>query len=608
MRHSRKLQSWLMLASVVLPIMTSGSVTAAVTESGADDFCYTGTSDADSDGTGVAPKDKVDTIPITVEDENATGKAAMKEIADAIGKKLNILPALVYAQMAQESGANGDSYLAKTDKNYSGIKGEGGSAPTDGTGGTYQHFDSLSDYASRYAAILKNDGLSGMQTAEEYVHQLKNMNYFTDSEEHYLAGVKALMAGYYGDTSDGTSAVAGSDESSSSSNGSWHKGDDDFPSDDLNTTFTNGFGSGDSEDDDSDSTDTSDTQGVSGDWTQEGTEAYKNAKAIFDYFTKKLGFSGAGAAGVVGNAFVESTFNPKSVNPSGEVKGIFQWGAGGKNGDRLHAGGIIKSDDDLTMEKELELAKYELNTTHKSVKQSVGKATNAQQAAHDWQYDYEGAQGQDDAKRQAAAVKAYQLFDGASIEADDSLLGASDVADAGLTDSTSDSKKTSSACSDQKADSGQWGWPFKSIPSTGPTGYEEGQQFGVTSFQRQGGNFHDGYDFGSARYSGDVLAIHDGTVYKVGEAGDGRGIRVDVKSDDGYYEIYQEAFNSLSDVSVKEGDHVSVGDKIGTLTTEHLHLGISKTEIEKAQSSAFKDDGTWLDPIKVIKGENTDQH
>ena len=64
----------------------------------------------------------------------------------------------------------------------------------------------------------------------------------------------------------------------------------------------------------------------------------------------------------------------------------------------------------------------------------------------------------------------------------------------------------------------------------------------------------------------------------------------------------------MSDVSVKEGDHVSVGDKIGTLTTNHLHLGISKTEIEKAQSSAFKDDGTWLDPIKVIKGENTDQH
>ena len=203
MQHSRKLQSWLMLTSVVLPLMVSNSPRAAVTESGADDYCYTGASNA-TDGTGVAPKDKVDTIPITVKDENATGKAAMKEIADAIGEKLNILPALVYAQMAQESGAGGDSYLARTDKNFSGIKGEGGSAPTDGSGGTYQHFDSLSDYASRYAAILKNDGLSGMQSPEEYVHQLKNMNYFTDSEEHYLAGVKALMAGYYGDTSDGT--------------------------------------------------------------------------------------------------------------------------------------------------------------------------------------------------------------------------------------------------------------------------------------------------------------------------------------------------------------------------------------------------------------------
>lgn len=602
MRHSRKLQSWLMLASVVLPIMASGSATAAVTESGADDFCYTGTSDADSDGTGVAPKDKVDTIPITIEDENATGKAAMKEIADAIGKKLNILPALVYAQMAQESGANGDSYLAKTDKNYSGIKGEGGSVPTDGTGGTYQHFDSLSDYASRYAAILKNDGLSGMQTPEEYVHQLKNMNYFTDSEEHYLAGVKALMAGYYGDTSDGTSAVAGSDESSSSSNGSWHKGDDDFPSDDLNTTFTNGFGSGGSKDDDSDSTDTSGAQGVSGDWTKEGTEAYKNAKTIFDYFTKKLGFSGAGAAGVVGNVAIESSFNLMATN--GSHWGLFQWQA-----SRLAANNMNGNDaGTMTMDNQMKLVTMELNNGYKQVKSEVGHATSAEQAAHDWQYHFEVAPGQADEQRKANAIKAYQLFNGSSIEANDSLLGAGDVANAGLADSTGDSKKTSSACSDQKADSGQWGWPFKSIPSTGPTGYEDGQQFGTTSFQRQGGAFHDGFDFGSARYSGDVLAIHDGTVYKVGESGDGRGIRVDVKSDDGYYEIYQEAFNSLSDVSVKEGDHVSVGDKIGTLTTNHLHLGISKTEIEKAQSSAFKDDGTWLDPIKVIKGENTDQH
>ena len=120
MQHSRKLQSWLMLTAVVLPLMVSNSPRAAITESGADDYCYTGASNA-TDGTGVAPKDKVDTIPITVKDENATGKAAMKEIADAIGEKLNILPALVYAQMAQESGANGDSYLARTDKNFSGI-------------------------------------------------------------------------------------------------------------------------------------------------------------------------------------------------------------------------------------------------------------------------------------------------------------------------------------------------------------------------------------------------------------------------------------------------------------------------------------------------------
>lgn len=73
------------------------------------------------------------------------------------------------------------------------------------------------------------------------------------------------------------------------------------------------------------------------------------------------------------------------------------------------------------------------------------------------------------------------------------------------------------------------------------------------------------------------------------------------KSSDGYYETYQESFSSLSDVKVKVGDTIKTGDQIGTLDTSHLHLGISKTEIESAQSSAFTDNGTWLNPVDVIK-------
>ena len=108
-------------------------------------------------------------------------------------------------------------------------------------------------------------------------------------------------------------------------------------------------------------------------------------------------------------------------------------------------------------------------------------------------------------------------------------------------------------------------------------------------------------------YSGDILAVHGGTVYKVEQSGDGRGWHIDVKSPDGYYETYQEFTSSESDIKVKVGDNVTAGQAIARLNSSHLHLGISRTEIEKAQSSWNKDDGTWLDPIKVIKGENIDQ-
>ena len=100
--------------------------------------------------------------------------------------------------------------------------------------------------------------------------------------------------------------------------------------------------------------------------------------------------------------------------------------------------------------------------------------------------------------------------------------------------------------------------------------------------------------------------MHGGTVYKIANSG-GRGWHIDVKSPDGYYETYQEFTSSRSDIKVNEGDTVTPGQPIAKLSSNHLHLGISRTEIEKAQSSWDLDNGTWLDPIKVIKGENIDQ-
>ncbi len=46
--------------------------------------------------------------------------------------------------------------------------------------------------------------------------------------------------------------------------------------------------------------------------------------------------------------------------------------------------------------------------------------------------------------------------------------------------------------------------------------YEEGQQFGNTKYPRGRGYFHDGYDFGSAKYSGNFKAVNDGKVIFAG--------------------------------------------------------------------------------------------
>lgn len=175
-----------------------------------------------------------------------------------------------------------------------------------------------------------------------------------------------------------------------------------------------------------------------GDWTVKGTETYNNAKAIFDFMTQKVGMSGAGAAGVVGNALVESTFNPKASN--GTHFGLFQW-----TQDRLESGGYIKSEDDKTVENELKVLKYELDHGYTTAKVKVGKESDPATAAKLWDDHFEKSGGQALDKRQAGAVKAYELFSGSNISSQDSLLnGVTENADTGV---AADAQNDSNTCS-----------------------------------------------------------------------------------------------------------------------------------------------------------------
>ncbi len=149
----------------------------------------------------------------------------------------------------------------------------------------------------------------------------------------------------------------------------------------------------------------------------------------------------------------------------------------------------------------------------------------------------------------------------------------------------------------------KWGWPF---PKAGEGSFLGGQLFGKNpggEFRPNG--FHNGLDFGSIDHPGnEFCAVHAGKVVFAGWAPSGYealGTVIVTKSDDGYFIVYQEFGSSTGNILVKVGDSITLGQVIGTRNTSHLHLGVTKKDWLQAQSSAFSDDGTWLDPLKIIR-------
>ncbi|GHV97139.1 hypothetical protein lacNasYZ03_10890 [Lactobacillus nasalidis] len=156
-----------------------------------------------------------------------------------------------------------------------------------------------------------------------------------------------------------------------------------------------------------------------------------------------------------------------------------------------------------------------------------------------------------------------------------------------------------------------WGYPFAKC-YTKQIKYLSGQRYGKTDICRRTypkkSYFHDGWDFGWSEVGNKaaVLAVHPGTVKKIGYC-TGLGYYVWVVSSDGYVEIYQEGFASRSDITVKAGQKVKLGDKLGRLTASHLHLGVTKTSSDyitkhgQPYKNYATDNGTWLNPMTLIQ-------
>lgn len=156
-----------------------------------------------------------------------------------------------------------------------------------------------------------------------------------------------------------------------------------------------------------------------------------------------------------------------------------------------------------------------------------------------------------------------------------------------------------------------WGYPFKRLYEK-KIKFKSGQKFGETDVLRRTkpkSYFHDGFDFGFSEVGhSPVLAIHSGVVHKI-KFREGMGLYVWIISDDGYVEIYQEGFLSITDIYVKKGQHVKLSQQIGRLTGSHIHLGLTQTDkdyIDKHGDPCknwWKNNGTWLNPMKIIQDD-----
>lgn len=202
------------------------------------------------------------------------------------------------------------------------------------------------------------------------------------------------------------------------------------------------------------SSDVQTTGEATGDWTKKGSKAYGVAENLFKYWTSKKGFSGAAAAGIVGNvAGAEDPtmkLDQKEVG-GGSGGGLYQFTPYTKylNHPKSDKSWSVDNQSDVVWELELannEMAHYGLHMKTADFAQ----LTDPKKAAEVWERGYErpAVPAATLPQRQAAAQKAYELFGGANISANSALFGASNAAAGGGNDGGSSKSDSGTADKD----------------------------------------------------------------------------------------------------------------------------------------------------------------
>ncbi|GAK31545.1 putative peptidase [Weissella oryzae SG25] len=300
-----------------------------------------------------------------------------------------------------------------------------------------------------------------------------------------------------------------------------------------------------------------------GNWKDKNSVTHKGMQKAADSFKNDLGMSGVNVAAALAIGLRESNFNPSAENPSGAVKGIWQWGAGGINGNRF-------GNTEATVEAQVALAERELRTSHIKTLNEM-KDADLDKSLEAWDVNFEGLSVSDPqrkvSKTTATAKEIKEVFDlnyGGNIH-----TGNSDADNSSSTDSTSCDGGTGTA---------------SGLPIQG--------QYNITGgypdYNGETGGDHYGVDFQTVKHSNDgeesnVYAVSDGTVVvKTYDAISGN--YVVIKDDSGTYTYYGHAPSQDKIVvnvgdKVKAGQHISHEGETGKVTGIHVHFAVNKMNL-----------------------------
>lgn len=332
---------------------------------------------------------------------------------------------------------------------------------------------------------------------------------------------------------------------------------------------------------------------IGGDWQDPNSATHQAIQHAIDRFHKEVKMSGDNIAAAIAIGLRESGFNPKAVNPAGSVKGIWQWGAGGINGDRY-------GNTADTVQAQVQLAMTELNSSHKATLIALAAANNINSSLVAWDTKFEGVSENDPqrkvadtAKTAAEIKKAFNLDYPGNINV---FAGGNNSSGTGDTASNANSSALSNATCDTGLVSNTDGLPVKGKYNI--TG-------GYPNYSGLTGAPHYGVDFQTVDHTmtgeaSNVYAVHDGTVVSKSFDSVGGNWLV-IKGTDDVYTYYGHAPSQAAIVvnigdKVKKGQHISHEGQTGEATGIHVHFAVqTKSQFGWAPSTpGLKSPGEYL--------------